>query len=426
LCRLLKKICSNKVMRAAYLSWLSVALFYFYQYILRVAPGVMVDQMVSVFRIKAEEFARLGFLDTFAYAVMQIPLGIIVDRVGVKKTIMASIALCTVGALLFGVSSCFEMLQFSRVLTGVGSASAFMCSLKTIADHFPPGQRGMLMGLTLTFGVLGALFSDKMIMLVMRVDTWRHVLYYAAGLGVLIGIMAYYLIDGKEAVGQTKPSNDFKTMWPNLVKIFKNSNIIIYALLAIGLYVPLSVLADLWGTAFMKQKFNFTQAEGAHLSSLLYLGLGIGSILLPWLCEKFNILNSALVLCGVGILSLFALLLYGPGLSYNELSAVLIVLGILCGAEMMCFTGALLFADEDNSGEIIGVVNTFNMLGAAFLKYGVGFSLDATWTGALQENGLRYYSTNQYTHALSSLTIVLMFCCLISLLLLRKPCKNSK
>ena len=72
-------------MRAAYWAWLSVAIFYFYQYILRIAPGVMVDQMMSGFMIKAEQFSTLGFLDTFAYGIMQIPLGIIVDRIGVKR-----------------------------------------------------------------------------------------------------------------------------------------------------------------------------------------------------------------------------------------------------------------------------------------------------------------------------------------------------
>lgn len=420
MCQLLRKICNNKVMRAAYLAWLSVALFYFYQYILRVAPGVMVDQLVNEFHIRAEEFATLGFLDAFAYAVMQIPLGIIVDRVGVKRTVMVSIVLCIVGALLFGIATHFWMVQVSRLLTGVGSAAAFMCALKTIADHFPPGKRGVLMGMTLTIGMCGALLAGKNTMLVIEAYDWRHVFYYSAGMGMLVMLLLHYFVDEKAHAHKVRSSIDLKTLCSSLVKIFKNHNIIIYAILAIGLYVPLSVVADLWGTAFMQQKFGFSQAEGAHLSSLLYLGLGVGSILLPWITERFNILNAGILCCGVGILSLFSLLVYGPELSYNELSILLVMLGFFCGAEMMCFTGALLFSDEDNSGEVIGVVNTFNMLGGAFLKYGVGLSLDATWDGALQESGVRYYSTEQYTQALSALTVVLVLCCLISLLLLRK------
>ena len=95
-------------------------------------------------------------------------------------------------------------------------------------------------------------------------------------------------------------------------------------------------------------------------------------------------------------------------------------MGFFCGAEMMCFTGALMSSDETNSGEIIGVVNTFNMLGAAILKYNVGYALDASWSGAMQTETLRHYSTSQYTAALSSLTWVLSICCCLAFLSLFK------
>lgn len=419
----LRIILSNKDIRRAYLAWFSVALFYLYQYILRVAPGIMVDQMMGEFRIKAEEFATLGFLDALAYAAMQIPLGIIVDKVGVKKTVMTSIALCVTGSLLFGCSTHFLMIQFSRLLTGVGSASAFMCALKIIADCFPSEHRGILMGLTLTLGMCGALMAGKLVVLLVESANWRDVFYGASLLGLIIGGLIYYSVTNEGSVSSMRLTRKSKKSWSNWGKILKNRDIMIYAVLATGLYVPLSVLADLWGTVFMKQKYSLSQADGAYLSSLLYLGLGIGSIIIPWIAEKFRILNAIIFFCGVGILLLFSVLLYGPELSYEALSITLIVLGVLCGAEMLCFTGALLACDEGNSGEIIGLVNTFNMLGGAFLKYGVGVFLDANWNGVVQENGLRYYDTTQYTHALSSLTLVLTVCCLISLLLFRKKLK---
>ena len=81
---------------------------------------------------------------------------------------------------------------------------------------------------------------------------------------------------------------------------------------------------------------------------------------------------------------------------------------------------SIAFADENNSGEVIGVVNTFNMLGGSFMKYWVGISLDATWEGAVQPNGLRFYSAEQYVEALSMLTLLIMLCCVVSMLLFVK------
>jgi MFS family permease len=406
-------------MRAAYWAWLSVAIFYFYQYILRIAPGVMVDQMMSGFMIKAEQFSTLGFLDTFAYGIMQIPLGIIVDRIGVKKTVLSSLGLCIIASFIYAVSEYFWMIQLSRTLSGIGSAAAFMCALKTIADHFIPGQRAVLMGLTLTIGMCGALFAGKFIITVIEVYDWRYVFFATSILGIIIMLFSCRTLATYSANKKSKkPTNIsfINSVW----KVMTNYNIIIYAILAIGLYVPLSVLADLWGTAFMQQKYGFSQADSAYISSLLYFGLGIGSVVLPWIAEKNNMLNTAIFWCGLAILSLFSLLLYSDNLSYNQISAIMLGLGFFCGAEMMCFTGALLFADENNSGEVIGVVNTFNMLGGSFMKYWVGISLDATWEGAVQPNGLRFYSAEQYVEALSMLTLLIMLCCVVSMLLFVK------
>lgn len=421
----LKKICNNEVMRSAYWAWFSVAIFYFYQYILRIAPGVMVDQMMSGFMIKAEQFSTLGFLDAFAYGIMQIPLGIIVDRVGVKKTVLTSLGLCIIASFVYALSEDFWMVQLSRILSGVGSAAAFMCALKTIADHFLPGQRGMLMGLTLTIGMCGAVFAGKFIITVIELYDWRYVFFGTTILGIIIMLFSCRTL-GVHSVNKKSKKNADISFIVSIWKVITNYNIIIYAILAIGLYVPLSVLADLWGTAFMQQKYGFSQADSAYLSSLLYFGLGIGSIILPWVAEKNNMLNTAIFWCGLGILSLFSLLIYSDDLSYNQISAIMLGLGFFCGAEMMCFTGALLFADGSNSGEVIGVVNTFNMLGGSFMKYWVGISLDANWDGALQENGLRFYSAEQYVEALSMLTILIMVCCVASMLLFIQPRSQKK
>ncbi|HXW60613.1 MAG TPA: MFS transporter, partial [Myxococcota bacterium] len=135
-----------------YLAWSAAALFYFYQYILRVSPGVMVTDLRQEFKMTAEQFSSLGALYLYAYSLLQIPLGIAIDRIGVRRTVLGSIILCIVGALMLGRAETLFMAQASRLLVGAGSASAFMAALKIAADWLSPGQRGFLMGATLTLG----------------------------------------------------------------------------------------------------------------------------------------------------------------------------------------------------------------------------------------------------------------------------------
>ena len=419
-----QKLFRNKMMRQAYLAWFAIALFYFYQYILRVSPGVMVDEIRLAFRITAEQFATLGAFYLLGYSLLQIPLGIIVDRIGVKKMSMYSIAICIIGSLLFGSTQHFWVAQVSRFIIGVGSASAFMCALKFVADHFPPGSRGLLMGATLALGTVGAVLSGKSVRYIGAQADWHDVLAITAAIGCIVFVFISYAVKGHVQDSYTvlnrKPLKD---VVKSLGAIFADKQIMIYAILAIGLYTPLSALADLWGTAFIKQKFGLSKADSAEISQLMYVGLTIGSLVLPWVAEKYNKLNLAIVSCGFGILIVFSAIVYLPAVSSFELQVLLIVLGFFCGAEMMCFTGALYKSHKFDSGEIIGVVNTLNMLGGAVLQQLIGWALDKQWDGLIDSDGIRQYTTDQYVLSLTSLAVVIFTCCLISLALVGKSAR---
>jgi sugar phosphate permease len=155
----------------------------------------------------------------------------------------------------------------------------------------------------------------------------------------------------------------------------------------------------------------------------MYIGLTIGSLLLPWVSEKFNKLNEAIMFCGFGVLIVLAIIIYAPALEIYVLKSLLLTLGIFCGAEMMCFTGALLASKKLESGQVIGVVNTLNMLGGAIVQQTIGTILDMLWDGRMTSEGIRYYSTEQFQSANTVLTVVIAICCITSfqLLKLKKP-----
>jgi MFS family permease len=306
-------------------------------------------------------------------------------------------------------------LQISRILIGIGSASAFMSALKIAADYLPAGRRGFLMGATLTLGTLGAMFTGSYLVTIIQAEGWRSVTNSLGFLGLGMALLALLGIHLKKSK-QSKAVSD----WREITKILKNSKIMIYAFLAIGLYTPLSVLADLWGTAFLMKKYELAQTHAASSAGMLFVGLCFGSLLLPWLCEKFNCLDMAIQVCSFGILFLFGFLLLGPELNHIGLQTVLVGIGFFCGAEMMCFTGAVQATTAQNSGLTIGVVNTLNMLGGALLQHVIGYLLDFQWQGLVDPQGVRLYDTEQFVVALSLLWAVVALCCLLSLMLGRR------
>ena len=113
-------------------------------------------------------------------------------------------------------------------------------------------------------------------------------------------------------------------------------------------------------------------------------------------------------------------ILYGPSMGMGMLSVILLALGLFCGGEMMCFTGAVSYTTPQTSGLTLGVANTLNMLGGAFLQQLIGFGLDWQWSGVMSHENLRLYSTSEFVFALSSLLVVIGICVLASFALKKK------
>lgn len=395
---------------SAYLAWAVAALFFCYQYVLRVLPGYIEPNLRSELHLTAHEFGTIGSFTIYAYAIMQIPMGILIDRIGVKKVLTGSVFLCLLGAFAMAFAQNLASLQLSRILIGIGSASAFMSALKVAADYLPSGKRGFLMGATLTAGTLGAMATGAYLVPLVQSVGWRSVTTSLGFLGFAMALMALLGIHLK-----VSKRNQTVFDWSDITQIIKNRQIMTYAILAVGLYTPLSVLADLWGTAFLMKKYELAQTIAASSSGMLFAGLCAGSLILPWLCEKYDCLDIAIQVCSFGILFLFGFLLLGPELPLTSLRMVLVAVGFFCGAEMMCFTGAVHATTAQNSGLTIGVVNTLNMLGGALLQHIIGYMLDFQWKGLVDQHGVRLYDTEQFVVALSLLWAVVAVCCLLSL-----------
>ena len=174
-------------------------------------------------------------------------------------------------------------------------------------------------------------------------------------------------------------------------------------------------MADLWGVAYIMTKYNVCRTDASEISMMMYVGLCIGSLFLPWFSEKYNILNQTLKVCSWGILITFVAILTIPSLKIWQLSSLLLSLGIFCGAEMLCFTGVIIYAPQGKVGTTLGITNTVNMLGGAIAQQAIGFIIDRLlWSGSVGINGNRLYTDSDYTLALSFLIVVIILCCYVA------------
>jgi MFS family permease len=413
---------SKNDLRSVYLSWFILASFFLYQYILRSSPGVLIEEIRLAFQLNADQFSLIGSMYYYGYSLMQVPIGSFVDSKGIKKTVVISIILCLLGTLGFVITNNAYIAYLTRFIVGVGSASAFMCAVKMANDGFPKSQQGLAMGAVLAFGAFGALVTGVPLNFILKsFNDWRDAFYIFALFGLIILLLTLIFVPRNDEASLS--SFKLKKILKDLKVVSSNKMIWLYAFIAIGLFTPLSVMADLWGVGFLVRKFNLTREAASPALMNIYIGMAVGSVVIPAFIPKFHI-NNVIKFCCIVLLFLFSLLVYVENISYTNLTILLVTIGFFCGAEMLCFTAALKRVSPGASGITIGVVNTLNMLSGAIMQQIIGHYLDLRWDGSYTSTGLREYSINDFVESFSILVVLMAICTLVAFVLLKKEKDN--
>src|SRR5580698_1114958 len=158
----------------AWVIWLLSALFMFYKYALEVSPSVMTNTLMSTFKISGAALGNLAACYFYAYLLLQIPAGFLLDKIGPRKVTTLAIALCALGSLVFSKADTLLVAGIGRFLTGTGAAFAAVNCLKLIANWFPFRYFAFMAGLMMSVGMLGAVGGQAPLAAFIEAFDWRH------------------------------------------------------------------------------------------------------------------------------------------------------------------------------------------------------------------------------------------------------------
>lgn len=400
---------------SAYFLWLCAVLFYLYQYIIRVSPSVMKDDLMIAFDVTAGGFSSLSSFALYCYALMQIPVGMLVDRYGTRRMILSSIALCVSGVLLFSHSEQLLFGYLARMMMGTGSACAFLSVSKIVNEWFPDNRKGLMMGLTATFGTFGAYLGGRPLVMLIESQGWRASLMILAAIGSLVLLLNFFILPRASKKTKEIIPGEEHASFQSVLSVFKSGQAWLFALVAIGLYLSIAVVADLWGVSFMEEKFDINRQEAAQMVSYIYFGTACGCPLFAWISRLLGSVKQAIILGGVGIVALLAYIVFVPNIPIWLGNTILFSVGICTGAEILCFIAACTIMGPEVAGTMTGFLNGIVSLAAAMIQQYVGQVLDYFWEGQMTEAGIRAYSIHTYQVAFGVILFVTCISVILSL-----------
>jgi MFS family permease len=405
---------SPKSSAAAYswLIWGAAALFYLYEYVLRVSPGVMTNELMRDFGATSTVLGIFTSAYYLSYVPLQVPCGLIVDWLGARRVVTISAILCTIGSFMFADSDNLFVATIARFIMGAGSACAYLSCLKLGSEWFQPHRFAVIAGITMMMGTFGGIFGGKPFAMLVNATGWRMSMIIAGVVGIAVVAASWLIIRDHPKGGVHKKTMHApltaSRLWEGLKVITSNTQTWLIGIYAALMYTILSAFAELWGTPYLMVQYELNNETASYGSMLVFIGMAMGCLASPLLANYWRSHRKVMSLGAIGALATFLPAVYITNLSLLNVFILLFFAGFFCGWQILNFAAAKEINPPEFSGTTMGFMNALTMVSAPIFQSLLGRLIHLFDEGSIGVEGYRIYSATAYQYALVAIPISLL------------------
>lgn len=398
------------------------SLFYMYEFILQISPGVMTRELIHDLGLNAVSLSTMAAFYYYSYTPMQLPAGFLFDRFGPRRLLTAATLICAIGALIFGTTQSVAFASAGRFMMGMGSAFAFIGTLVLVSRWFPAHLFAFLTGLVELMSCIGAIVGETPLAIAVGHWGWRPTIFALSVIGMILAALIWLVVrDSPEVVSEGKKfqSAPNKTILLNLKQVARNKQTWFIALYSFMVWAPITAFAGLWGVPFLVAAYGISTQAASTACTVIWLAIGIGCPILGWWSDKVGLRGMPLKFAAsLGIIGLIPII-YIPHLPLFCLYFCLLLFGLAASGQSLAF-GVVKDNNHANvAGTAIGINNMATVAGGALFLPVIGLFLHFYWNGATH-NGAPFYGAAAYRKAFIILPLCYVFAFLIGKFLIKE------
>lgn len=395
----------KKIRRLRWVAFSLVALCYMLAFFHRMAPAAIAGELQRDFQASGAALGGLAAMYFYIYTVMQIPVGVMADTLGVRRIVTAGAVVAGIGSLLFAWADTLQMAYLGRLLIGLGVSSFFISLMKINAVWFHERHFGTAGGLSILLGNIGAVMAASPLVWLVSQTSWRNVFSAVGLLSLLLAGLVWWLVRNhpheaglpslRELEGKAAHAKHDGHWWDGLMLVARNRATWPGFFPNFGIAGTLFAFAGLWAVPYLRDVHGMSRELASQHNSLLLLGFALGAMASGWLSDRIGrrklvIVTGAFlyVLCWLPIVLLWHLTLVW---SYTQF----FVMGVVASGFTLAWASAKEVNPPALSGMATSLVNTGSFLGAGILQPLVGWVMDRAWDGSML-HGVRIYSPQNY------------------------------
>jgi MFS family permease len=389
-------------LRLAALVWALAAGFYLFGFFQRVTPASLAPDLMRDFELSAAGLGNLSAFYYYAYAAMQIPTGVLVDRLGPSRMFFAGALLAGAGSLVFAWAETALVAGLGRALIGAAHGVAWVSMLKLVTHWFAPSRFATLSGLSLAVGTLGAVLAGPPLRWLADAFGWRTVIAASGALAlVLAAAVRLYLRDdpAQRGFASYMPGAAHgaapASVGADLREVLRYPNPWLLALVNSGVCGAFLAFTGLWGVPMLSQVHGIGVAQAALVTSGMLVLFAVGGPLFGVWSDRLQRRKLPFMVGATAMVTGFAVLAAAPAAPLALLVPLLLASSFGAGAMVLSFGFAKESAPLRLQGTVTGVVNAGVMVGTLVQMPVIGLILDAHWRG-VAINGVRQYDVGAY------------------------------
>jgi MFS family permease len=386
--------------------WGVAALFYLYEFFVRVAPSAMAPELQKAFQLSAAGLGAAIGTYYIIYSPSQLLAGSFLDRFGAKAILVPASFVCSIGCFLEVMGHDVFWLSSARFCQGLGSAFAFVGTMYLAAEWFPRSTLAMLSGLTTSLGMAGAIIGNSGIAHIVAKFGWHPSILVAGFLGLLITTLIYFVIPHRAVTHQGHAQSPERPRRPGILSalriVFSNPQSWLVGVSGTALYMPLSILGALWGVEYISSVTGGNKVAAAGAVSMLYVGWLIGGPIAGWFSDRTRMRRNLLLWAGVATFLTTLIVVSIHALSVTSAYLLMLLLGFASTSQVVCFATAVEHNPRSVSGTAIAATNMMIMLLGGAGEWLFGVLLDHFSGGGIHES----YSQAAYHKAILLLPAV--------------------
>lgn len=369
--------------RRALAVWSVGVAVYFVAVTFRTSLGVAGLDAADRFQVNASALSTFSILQLLVYAGMQIPVGLLVDRLGTKKVLAIGAVLFTVGQVGFALSPTYGTALVSRALLGCGDAMTFISVLRLGTRWFPARRGPMIAQVAALFGMAGNLVSTLVVARALHGYGWTATFLGSAAAGVVVLVLTLVLLkDHPEGhAPPAAPRGGPAFVRQQIAAAWREPGTRLGMWVHFTTQFPAMVFLLLWGMPFLVEGQGMSRAAAGELLTLVVLSnMAIGLVYGQVIARH----HGARVPLALGTVAATAVL-WGATIGYpgahvplGLLVTLCVVLGACGPASMIGFDFARPANPPERQGTASGIVNMGGFVASMTTLLAVGVLLDAT------------------------------------------------